>query len=161
MKHTTTILPLIFLALSQVHTAAANEAMELYIFAEEEIEIFDAEGNRSLKRVSADNIIPGDTVVYSTRYQNNGKQPADNVVITNIIPEEVTYLPGSATGSKTITYSVDGGKHFDQAENLRTFENKESRPASHKDYTHIRWLLPRVDSGATGSVSFLSNVNEG
>jgi len=141
--------------------ANADEGMELQMFVEEQIEVIDEQGNHNQKRIAAESVIPGDTIAYSTRYKNNGKAPADNVIITNIIPKEVTYLPGSAKGSMTITYSVDGGKHFDRQENLSiTMEDGKSRPATVKDYTHIRWLLPRVNSDETGHVSFLSKVNE-
>lgn len=162
MKHIsiTAMVALLFISLNQSQ-AMANDAMELQMFVEEEIEIIDKQGNRSLKRVAAENIIPSDTIVYSTRYQNNGKEAADNVVITNIIPQEVTYLPGSAQGAKHITYSIDGGKHFDQEENLYIMtRDGKNRPATTKDYSHIRWLIPHVNSGKTGSVSFLSKVNE-
>jgi len=161
MKHTfiSISIAVFYLALG-LSQAFADEAMELQMFVEEEIETIDANGNRSLKRIAPENVIPGDTVVYSTRYENKGEQPANNVIITNIIPEEVTYLSGSATGSLTITYSTDGGKHYDQEENLSIIKDGKSRPATAKDYTHIRWLLPLVDSGKTGQVSFLSKVNE-
>ncbi len=140
---------------------AANDAMQLSMNVEEEVEVTDAQGNRSLKRVPAESVIPGDTVVYTTRYHYSGEQAADNVVITNIIPKEVTFLPGSAAGSDTITFSIDGGKTFDREENLTiSTADGKSRPAKAKDYTHIRWLLPTVSSGQSGDISFLSKVNE-
>ncbi len=140
---------------------AANDAMQLTMTVEEEVEVIDAQGKRSLNRIPAENIIPGDTIIYTTRYHNSGGQAADNVVITNIIPKEVTFIPGSATGSQTVTFSVDGGKTYDHEENLTvTSDDGKSRPAKAKDYTHIRWLLPTVASGQSGDVSFLSKVNE-
>lgn len=163
MKQTyiTSIITSLMLVLGLSTAFAADDPMELTMTVEEEVAVIDDQGNPSTKRIAAESIIPGDTVVYTTTYRYTGEKPADNVVITNIIPKEVTYLPGSATGSQTITFSVDGGNSYDREENLSiTTADGKQRPASAKDYTHIRWLLPRVKSGQTGSVSFLSKVNE-
>ncbi len=140
---------------------AADDGMQLTMTVQEEVEVIDAQGKRSLNRIPAENVIPGDTIVYTTRYHNSGEQAADNVVITNIIPKEVTFIPGSAAGSQTVTFSVDGGKTYDHEENLNIITaDGKSRSAMAKDYTHIRWLLPSVASGQSGDVSFLSKVNE-
>ncbi len=42
--------------------------------------------------------LPGDTVVYRILFHNIGTGPATGVVLTNPIPDGVTYLAGSATG---------------------------------------------------------------
>ena len=163
MKQTfiTSLITTLILVMGLSTSFAADDAMQLTMTVEEEVEVIDAQGKRSLKRVPAESVIPGDTVVYTTSYHYSGEQAADNVVISNIIPKEVTFLPGSAAGSQTITFSIDGGKTYDREENLTiTTADGKSRPAKAKDYTHIRWLLPTVASGQTGDVSFLSKVNE-
>jgi uncharacterized repeat protein (TIGR01451 family) len=157
----TALISALIFCLGWGNALAADTPMELKMTVEEEVEVIDAQGNTSLKRTNAENVIPGDTVVYTTRYQYTGKQAADNVAIRNFIPAEVTYLPGSAMGSDSVSFSVDGGNSFDAAGNLTITDGSgETRPATPEDYTHIRWLLPRVESGQTGSVSFKTKVNE-
>lgn len=107
----TSLITALILVMGLSTAFAADDAMQLTMTVEEEVEVIDAQGKRSLKRVPAESVIPGDTIVYSTSYHYSGEQAADNVVITNIIPKEVTFLPGSAAGSQTITFSIDGGKH--------------------------------------------------
>jgi hypothetical protein len=53
------------------------------------------------------------------------------------------YVADSAVGpGAEVSYSIDGGKSFERAENLRvTGADGQSRPATAADYTHIRWHL--------------------
>lgn len=44
---------------------------------------------------------PGDTIAYELCYANTGNGNATNVVLTDVIPMDTTYVPGSATGSPT------------------------------------------------------------
>lgn len=72
----------------------------------------------------------GDTLTYTLTYQNTTSASARNIVITNPIPQGVTYVAGSAT---------NGGVY--DAENNR-----------------ITWTIPALSGNATGAVSFRVTV---
>lgn len=62
--------------------------------------------------VGADNrTSAGDVVTYTIAYKNNGNSSGVNVVITDLLPANVTYVPGSAVWSSqagALTDGVDG-----------------------------------------------------
>ncbi|MDQ3014154.1 MAG: DUF11 domain-containing protein, partial [Acidobacteriota bacterium] len=58
--------------------------------------------------------VPGQTITYRLRVINNGPSNAQNVVVTDIIPGNTTFVPGSITGTGVFaggacTYSPAGG----------------------------------------------------
>ncbi len=115
------------------------------------------EGKRKVAWVEPKTVVPGDEVVYAITYKNMGKQPTDNVVITNLIPQHMMYRPGSARNSKAdVKYSVDGGRTFKKASELkvRTADGR-IRTASAGDYTHIQWRIRQpVAPGKHGVVGY-------
>jgi uncharacterized repeat protein (TIGR01451 family) len=131
--------------------------IELITVAEIEIEDFNEEGQKEIKRVPAVKVIPGEEVIYTIYYSNNGQKMTDNVVITNPLPEHLRYKDSSAAGDgAAIVFSVDDGKTFDIPENLKVQDaaGKEF-PAIASDYTHIRWVLQNsLPLNAKGQVSF-------
>jgi len=129
----------------------------LRMVAEQEIEVINADGEKELKRTEAARVVPGDEVIYTIHYTNVSEEPADNVVITNPVPNNMRYKDGSASGDgASITFSVDEGKTYDSPDNLKVVDSEgNERPATPSDYTHIRWnfsesLLPET----TGQVAF-------
>jgi uncharacterized repeat protein (TIGR01451 family) len=106
-------------------------------------------------------VVPGDIVIFTTRYVNTGKEPAANVTIMNPVPEHMVYVDKSAEGKGArIDFSVDGGKTYGAADMLTLKDGQgKMRPALAKDYTHIRWVLsaPLAPDG-TGSVSFRAQL---
>jgi len=108
-----------------------------------EVETLNAKGEKEITRVPAAKLIPGTTVIFVNTAVNNGSAATDNVAVNNPIPEHTTYVDGSANGAGVvISFSVDGGKSYDQPEKL-TIKGADGkpRPASGVDYTHIRWQL--------------------
>ncbi|HEY8602869.1 hypothetical protein [Tsuneonella suprasediminis] len=95
-------------------------------------------------------VVPGDKLVFTTHYRNDTGEEVDNFVITNPIPEQVTL---TETGDFTV--SVDGGESFGQLAALSRKTNDGTiEAATLNDVTHIRWVLPKLKPGATGSVRF-------
>lgn len=89
-------------------------------------------------------VVPGDTVAYTIEARNlSADQAAERVVITDPIPEHTLYVDGSARGDGAeILFSVDGGMRFDVAEKLQVkAADGALRPATARDYTHIRWVF--------------------
>ena len=108
--------------------------------------------------VAADRAIPGDELVYTITFTNNGTKAVDagSVVITNPIPVELEYLPGTAFGAgTTIVFSTDGGKTFAEPAKLTAVVDGASVTAPVTAYTTIRWTFgPALAPGASSTVSF-------
>lgn len=130
------------------------------VVQKEEVVIDDA-GERHTRLVPAGKVVPGDEVVYTVTFANVSDEPADNIVITNPLPAELTYVPNSAFGpGSDVVFSVDGGNTFAPADELRVVEDGVERAATPDDYTHIRWLLRNtVVAGAQGIARFKARLD--
>ncbi len=139
--------------------ALAKPLISVSITAEKEVTV-KKNSQKATKRVAATRIDPGDIVFYTLNYINSGDEAATRAVMDDPIPLGTVYLPGSAFGADAeITFSIDGGKTFKKP-SLLTYEVKlpngksEKRTASPEEYTHIRWVIDRIDAGAKGTVGF-------
>ncbi len=121
----------------------------------QEVTVNDA-GEAETRLVAADSVVPGESVVYTITFQNISDEPAENVVITNPISEDLTYVDGSAFGPGTvIQFSTDGGQNFAAANELTVIYDGVSRPAGPDDFTHIRWVMQNeLAVGAQGTARF-------
>lgn len=149
----------VFLLASIVSIANANStnAIELTSVVELEVITLDEQGKKVVKRVPAEKVTPGSEVIYTTRFKYNGSQSAEDVVISNPIPEHTIYRLGSASGQDTeIVYSADGGKSFHAADQLRVVDaNGAERAAQATDYTDVRWTYRgQLQPGDEGKVEF-------
>ena len=121
----------------------------------QEVTVNDS-GEAETRLVAADTVVPGESVVYTITFQNISDEPAANVVITNPISEDLTYVNGSAFGPGTvIQFSTDGGQNFAAADELTVIDDGVSRPAGPDDFTHIRWVMQNeLAVGAQGTARF-------
>lgn len=163
MKKIILMVMFVFLASAAQLRAEAKGAIELKSVAEVDIIVKSEKGETETKRVEASqaNVTPGDTVIFTTFFSNNGKEQATGVSINNPVPKHMVYLDGTAEGAGTkIDFSVDGGKTFGAPKDLKTkgTDGKEKR-ATAADYTTIRWTFEKpVAAGAKGSVVFKAKV---
>lgn len=97
-------------------------------------------------------VIPGDRLLFTTRYRNEGAQAVTNFVVTNPLPSAVALSGADAPGTEV---SVDGGKTWGQLGAL-TIAGSEgtARAATAADVTHIRWTIPAIAPGASGEVQY-------
>ena len=121
-------------------------------------------GQEVRKIVPATGVEPGQPLIYTIKYRNNGDEKATNVVINNPIPGGTVYLVGSATGAGgEITFSIDGGKSFKQP-TLLSYEITDPggktvrKVATPEEYTNVQWLIKEVAPGQGGEVSFQVKV---
>ena len=155
------VMSLLVMTWSPQAIAQEKGSIELKMVAEKEIVVENENGEKEIKREAVDKVIPGDHVVYTIEYKNVGEEAASSVVINNPVPENMHYVAGTATGdSADIVFSVDGGQSFDKAENLKVMDEEgKERPATAKDYTHIRWnLVDSVATGAMGQVAYRAEL---
>ncbi len=156
---------MVILALALAGIASAQDAekgkVELKMAAEKEVAITGADGSKTMERVPAEKVIPGDLVIYTITYTNKGDKPAENLVVKNPIPEHMKYVDGSAAGENSaITYSVNNGKTYDVPEKLTVKDAKGNTvKVKPSDYTNIRWTLTKpVAPESSGTVSFKAKL---
>lgn len=99
-------------------------------------------------------VLPGDRLVFTTRYKNGGKEPATDFVVTNPLPAPVKLV--KVDGFET---SVDGGKTFGALGTLKvTGADGTARAAELGDVTHVRWRVASIAPGASGEVKYFAEV---
>ena len=97
-------------------------------------------------------VVPGDRLIFSTSYRNNGTETVRNFIVTNPLPNGVMLAPESAADHLV---SVDGGKTWGRLAGLSVSSGEGvTRPAVAGDVTHVRWVLPEVAPGAEGKVTY-------
>lgn len=118
-------------------------------------------GKQRTQLVPAAKVVPGDVVVYTITYTNISDESAENVVVTNPISSDLTYVDESAFGpGSRIDFSVDGGTTYATAEELTVTEDGITRAAQPADYTHIRWsMADDLAAGAQGIARFKARLN--
>jgi len=138
-----------------VGTASAADLTAVQT-VEKVLQVTNEDGSVTETLIEAETVAPGDTVVYTLEYANDGSETAEGVVLTMPVPEQVVLLEGSEIIRDTrVSYSIDGGANFARRENLFVGDGDETRPATADDITHMRWQFQRgIESGQTGEISF-------
>ncbi|TCM21713.1 putative repeat protein (TIGR01451 family) [Novosphingobium sp. PhB165] len=96
-------------------------------------------------------VVPGDRLLFTTRYSNDGDKPVDNFVVTNPLPAPVR-LAADEGGYEV---SVDGGKTFGKLAALTVADAAGTRRAAQlEDVTHIRWTLAHLAPRAAGALEY-------
>jgi uncharacterized repeat protein (TIGR01451 family) len=97
-------------------------------------------------------VVPGDHLLFTTRYRNDGAQAVTNFVVTNPLPPAVAL---SSEGSPGTEVSVDDGKTWGQLGTLTVADGKGGqRAAAPGDVTHIRWTIAQIAPGGSGEVQY-------
>lgn len=148
------------LAASLLIAAAAWAAPNLEIKVKaEKAKVVTKDGQKVTKMVIAKSFSPGEVIHYTILFRNTGNEEATDAVLSDPIPKGTVYIPGSATETGDLTFSIDGGKTFKKPA-LLTYETKsaagavEKKVASPEEYTHIRWVINKIPAGSNGKVSF-------
>lgn len=138
------LLPVPALAQSQV-------ALNSEIFVERTTT--DANGRQRVLLEAPGVVTPGDPLVFVLRYRNNAASPATDFVVTNPIPESVSFISAESAGS---VLSVDDGQSWGELASLRVRNaDGTSRPATAADVTHVRWRIAQpIPAGGEGELRF-------
>jgi uncharacterized repeat protein (TIGR01451 family) len=136
----------VLLAWSPPARLAAQEAMdadiETELVAEVRENVSRTPGTEVYRFVPAKLLAQGEVVYYTVRVKNVGSNFARDVIITQRIPVNTTYVEGSASGpGANVTFSVDGGQMFEPAHKLTINVEGNTQLAQPAQYTHIRWHL--------------------
>ena len=93
---------------------------------------------------------PGDVLRYTISSENPGAGVANDLVVTQPIPEKMTYELDTAKSKNQaeVVFSIDNGKTFVakptiiiETEDGKTIE----QPAPAETYTHVRWKFGSLD----------------
>ena len=142
----------------------AKPELALTLSAQKEVTVKDAEGKAKVEWQEVKDVSPGDILKYTITYKNVGKVEARDARVVDPIPNETTYVSGSAEGKDTaITFSLDGKSFQDPPlvkYKVRQADGTEAEfQATPEMYTHIQWkLLKPVPPGGTGTLSFKAKV---
>lgn len=123
--------------------APALAAVQATLVAEVREESAGSLGNSVRYFAPAAVLEQGREVFYTVRIKNPGVQFASDVVVVQRIPQNTSYVPNSAAGpGAEIGVSADGGQSFGAEGRLTVTDSAGiARPATARDYTHIRWHL--------------------
>jgi len=148
------------LALANAAHAADKGCIELKTVAESEQDYVDAAGQRSKRLVPAGKVVPGNEIVWTITAKNVCDKAADNIVIANPVPEQMTYVANSAMGvGADITYSLDGQAFAVPAALVVHDANGMHRTASPDEYRVVRWTYKGAFApGATAFVRYRATV---
>ena len=163
MKYAVAVCLSILLGAPSAHAVetAGDTAIEIKITDEIEVKVKTADGKEELRRVPAEKVAPGMSVIYTLSAKNTSAAPVADVVMTDPIPEQMEYVDGSVSAENArVTFSVDGGKTFAAKEALKVRgEDGAMRAAVPADFTHIRWQLEKpLGPGEVRAVSFRARV---
>jgi uncharacterized repeat protein (TIGR01451 family) len=158
-----TIAPLSTSAQSQTNGALGNGQtpnVSVAHIAEVENQVTLPDGKKELRRQPAAKVEPGKIVVYTTRLQNKGKEPATQLSLVAPIPPHTTLLDNASFGESVPTYSIDQGKSFAPLAQLVVDREGRQRPARSSDITHLRWQPEKpLAPGALLEMGFKVQVN--
>lgn len=97
-------------------------------------------------------VVPGDKLLFATRYANKGTEAIANFVVTNPVPSAVIVADESAQDADV---SVDGGKTFGPLATLQVKDEAGApRAAKASDITHMRWTIAAIPPGGSGVVEY-------
>jgi uncharacterized repeat protein (TIGR01451 family) len=149
------------LLLTTAATANAQDrgCVELKTVAEVEQQYTNEQGKPATRLVPAEKVVPGNEVVWTITARNLCDKPVADVVIANPVPEQMTYVQGSAIGIGTdIQYSLDG-KTFASPASLTVRDANGTRAARPDEYRAVRWTYKAAfPAGATAFVRYRALV---
>lgn len=109
-------------------------------------------GATSMQLLDPTVVVPGDRLLFTTRYHNEGAQPVTNFVVTNPLPPAVVLSSDTAAETEV---SVDGGKTWGLLSTLKVSDGQSGmRAALGSDVTHLRWTIAKIAAGANGRVEY-------
>lgn len=140
------------MALATPAQAGAESPLELVGYVKLEKVTTTPSGERQVEWVEPQVVVPGDRLIFGTRFTNKGAATIERVVVSNPVPASVR-LSGEI--DTALLVSVDGGATWGKLVELEIVGSDGSRRAAlPEDVTHVRWVLPAVAPGERGQLEF-------
>ncbi len=150
--------------------ALAASGLELELASYKVLKFTNDEGEVVEKTVPAAEVAPGDVLLWVLTAKNTSGKTLKQVALTIPIPPRTVYIAGSAhplkLGEVVIEplFSYDG-VHFSRPPLKKRIRVKEGDRFVEKEvvvppeaYTHVRWLVPRLEPGVKVQVSLRTRV---
>jgi uncharacterized repeat protein (TIGR01451 family) len=136
-----------------VPAKAQNQApLELVGYVKLEKVTMTDSGERQVEWVEPQVVVPGDRLIFGTRFANTGSAPIERFVVTNPVPASVS-VTGEIDPAQLV--SVDGGAKWGTLAELEVVQTDGTRrPALPGDVTNVRWVLPAIAPGESGALEF-------
>lgn len=140
------------MALAVPARAGAESPLELVGYVKLERVTTTASGEPQVERVEPQVVVPGDRLIFGTRFANKGAAPIERFVVSNPVPPSVR-LAGEI--DPELLVSVDGGATWGKLSDLEILASDGTRRAAlPDDVTNVRWVLPAVAPGESGALEF-------
>jgi len=129
----------------------------------EKVVMVEKDGKQVEERMEVKEAVPGDVLVYTLKYENEGNEAATDVAVVDPIPNNTTYIVGSVFGpGAEVAFSIDDGKTFNAPTlllySVKVGDKMVKRKASPEQYTHIRWTVKEIPAGKSGIAGFRVRV---
>lgn len=146
------------LLLAMVNMAQANVSINSASY--QEVTKVTPSGEKVQEWEKASKVVPGTVIRYVNSLQNSGQMTATKLVVNNPVPQNMEYVANSAScvSSCSLSYSVDGGSSYAQAESLFVGDGVERHLAKASEYTHIRWTVDSLASTAQSVVEYKARL---
>jgi len=149
------------LAFTVLSTPPATASVTVNVEQSKVVRSVDPNGVTIERSEPLDSVVPGEVVQYRYVVRNDGVMPADDIAINTAVPENMSYLAGSAhIEAVNSVLSADKGASFAREQDLMFFDVDETwRPARPEEVTNIRWTLDApLPPGAVSEVSFRARL---
>lgn len=132
--------------------ADAPRPLELVGYVKLEKVTTTTAGERKVERFEPRVVVPGDRLIFGTRFVNNGAKTIERFVVSSPVPASVSL---SAEADPSLQVSVDSGASWGRLGELEIVQpDGVRRAARSSDVTNIRWVLPTVAPGESGTLEF-------
>lgn len=132
--------------------AQADAPLELVGYVKLEQVTMTASGERQVEWIEPQVVVPGDKLIFGTRFANKGNAPIERFVVSNPVPASVRL---TSEIDPALLVSVDGGATWGKLADLVIVQpDGERRPAVPGDVSNVRWVLPAIAPGESGTLEF-------
>lgn len=142
----------LMIALASPAGAQVSAPLELASYVKREKVTATETGERQVEWVEPERVVPGDKLIFGTRYANRGDDPIENFVMSTPVPTSVV-VSGEIDPAQLV--SVDGGVSWGTLGQLEMVQpDGTRRTALPGDVTNVRWVLPAIAPGESGALEF-------
>jgi uncharacterized repeat protein (TIGR01451 family) len=126
--------------------------VKLEMGVEKQVTVVDAQGKSTTEWQKLEGeaaVQPGDMLRYGVTSSNASEMSAENLVVTQPIPAQMTFVIGSDKGNSaaSATYSIDNGATFVADPMVKVTlpdGTVEMQPAPAEAYTHVKWNFSKA-----------------
>ena len=108
--------------------------------------VWDGNGNQIPKIVPAKHVGKGDALIYVNKIVSKTYVVKKQVVVENPIPYGTSYIRGTASCESVcqLLFSIDGGKTYQESEDLFVWDGGVKRIARGSEYTHVKYVFESI-----------------